>query len=127
MKIAFLGLGRMGQGMAHLLVKDGYQLNVFDVFPDAAKSLVEAGATFTPTYAEAVDGRDVVISMLPTDGILESVVTSSGGLVDSMKPGTVHVVMGTHGIDMIRKVTKAHTDAGQVCGRPCIGAARLGG
>ena len=128
MKIAFLGLGRMGQGMAHLLVKDGFQLNVFDVFPDAAKSLVEAGATFMPTIAEAVADRDVVITMLPTDGILENVIAGEGGLLESMPAGATHVIMGTHGIDMVRKATKLHTDAGQifvaahVLGRPDLAA-----
>ena len=128
MKIAFLGLGRMGQGMAHLLVKDGYQLNVFDVFPDAAKSLVEAGATFMPTIAEAVADRDVVITMLPTDGILNNVISGEGGLLESMPAGATHVIMGTHGIDMVRKATKQHADAGQVfvaahvLGRPDLAA-----
>lgn len=128
MKIAFLGLGRMGQGMAHLLVKAGYQLNVFDVFPDAAKSLVEAGATFMPTIAEAVADRDVVITMLPSDPILENVISADGGLLESMPAGAAHVIMGTHGIDMVRKATKLHTDANQifvaahVLGRPDLAA-----
>lgn len=95
MNIAFLGLGRMGQGMAHLLVKAGYQLNVFDVFPDAAKSLVEAGATFKPTIAEAVADRDFVISMLPSDPILENVITGDDGLLNSLPAGATHVIMGT--------------------------------
>ena len=128
MKIAFLGLGRMGQGMAHLLVKAGYQLNVYDVFPDAAKSLVEAGATYTPTIAEAVADRDFVITMLPSDPILEKVITSDDGLLKSLPQGATHVIMGTHGVEMVNKATKLHTDAGQnfvaahVLGRPDLAA-----
>ena len=131
MKIAFLGLGRMGQGMAHLLVKAGYQLNVFDVFPDAAKSLVEAGATFMPTIAEAVADRDVVITMLPSDPILNNVISGEGGLLESLPKGSTHVIMGTHGIDAVRKATEAHTNAGQifvaahVLGRPDLAAQGL--
>lgn len=128
MNIAFLGLGRMGQGMAHLLIKAGYQLNVFDVFPDAAKSLVEAGATFKPTISEAVADRDFVISMLPSDPILQAVVSGDDGLVNHLPKGATHVIMGTHGIDMVKKVTQLHSDAGQhfvaghVLGRPDLAA-----
>jgi 3-hydroxyisobutyrate dehydrogenase-like beta-hydroxyacid dehydrogenase len=128
MKIAFLGLGRMGQGMAHLLIEAGYELNVFDLYPDQAKTLVEAGATFCGTVAEATKGRDVCISMLPSDGALDGLVTSPGGLLESMQDGMVHAVMGTHGIEMVRKLNKLHTDAGQVfvtahvLGRPDLAA-----
>lgn len=128
MKIAFLGLGRMGQGMAHLLVNADYDINVFDIFPDQAKSLIEAGATFYDTVPKAIEGCDVCITMLPSDGAMNGLVFSNGGLLESMKEGMVHVVMGTHGIEMVRKLTKAHTDAGQifvtahVLGRPDLAA-----
>ena len=128
MKIAFLGLGRMGQGMAHLLVKAGYDLHVFDLYPDQAKSLVQAGATFCATVSEAVQGRDVCISMLPSDDALVGLVTADGGLLESMQQGMIHAVMGTHGINLVRKLTKLHTEAGQifvtahVLGRPDLAA-----
>jgi 3-hydroxyisobutyrate dehydrogenase-like beta-hydroxyacid dehydrogenase len=128
MKIAFLGLGRMGQGMAHLLVAAGYDLNVFDLYPDQAKSLIDAGANFKPTVAEAVAGCDVAISMLPSDPAMNGLVTAPGGLLESLAPGAAHVVMGTHGIEMVRKLTKLHTEAGQifvtahVLGRPDLAA-----
>jgi len=128
MKIAFLGLGRMGQGMAHLLIEAGYDLNVFDLYPEQAKSLVEAGATFCASVSEAAQGRDVCISMLPSDGALNGLVTAPGGLLESMSKGMIHVVMGTHGIDMVRKLTQLHTEAEQifvtahVLGRPDLAA-----
>ncbi len=131
MKIAFLGLGRMGQGMAHLLVKAGYQVNVFDLYPEQAASLVEAGATLCKTVEDAVAGRDACISMLPSDAALEHLVSDPGGLLESMNQGMTHVVMGTHGIDTVRKLTKLHTDAGQifvtahVLGRPDLAAQGL--
>ena len=128
MKIAFLGLGRMGQGMAHLLVAAGYNLNVYDLYPEQAKSLVDAGARLSPSIADAVLDRDVVITMLPSDTALNSLVTSAGGLIESMQPGMTHVVMGTHGIELIRKLTRLHGEAEQVfvaahvLGRPDLAA-----
>jgi len=128
MKISFLGLGRMGQGMAHLLVAADYDLNVYDLYPEQAKSLVDAGARLSPTIADAVLDRDVVITMLPSDAALNSLVTSAGGLLESMQPGMTHVVMGTHGIELIRKLTRLHAEAEQifiaahVLGRPDLAA-----
>lgn len=128
MKIAFLGLGRMGQGMAHLLINAGYQLNVYDLYPEQAKSLVEAGANLSPTVADAVSDRDVVITMLPSDGALDSLLTAEDGLLNNIQSGKAHVVMGTHGIEIIRKLTKAHKEANQVfvaahvLGRPDLAA-----
>ena len=43
MKVGFIGLGRMGQGMARNLLKSGVQLVVFDVSPEATQQLVDAG------------------------------------------------------------------------------------
>ena len=128
MKIAFLGLGRMGQGMAHLLVKAGYELTVYDLYPEQAASLVDAGATLCSSVSEACEGRDVCISMLPSDNALNGLVTSQGGLLESMRAGMIHVVMGTHGIEMIRRLTKLHAEAEQVfvaahvLGRPDLAA-----
>ena len=121
----------MGQGMAHLLLKAGYDLNVFDLYPEQATSLVEAGATPCKTVSETSIGRDVCISMLPSDIALEHLVADAGGLLESMDSGTTHVVMGTHGIECVRKLTKLHTDAGQifvtahVLGRPDLAAEGL--
>ena len=42
--IAFIGLGQMGAPMAKNLLKQGHQLNVFDVNPQAIQALVESGA-----------------------------------------------------------------------------------
>ncbi|MBT5558429.1 MAG: NAD(P)-dependent oxidoreductase [Proteobacteria bacterium] len=128
MKIAFLGLGRMGQGMAHLLIKAGHDLNVFDLYPEQAKSLVEAGASLSASVADAVIDRDVVITMLPSDGALNGLVTSPNGLLESMQKDMIHMVMGTHGIQVIRKLTSLHADENQVfiaahvLGRPDLAA-----
>jgi 3-hydroxyisobutyrate dehydrogenase-like beta-hydroxyacid dehydrogenase len=128
MKIAFLGLGRMGQGMAQRLISAGYDLNVYDLYPDQAKSLVDAGAQLSSSVKDAVIGRDVIITMLPSDPALNSLVTSAEGLLKSMQPGMIHMVMGTHGIEMIRKLTKLHANSdhifvtAHVLGRPDLAA-----
>lgn len=63
--IAFIGLGNMGAPMALNLVKAGHDLTVFDLVPAAVKTLTDAGARAAGSAAEAVQGAELVISMLP--------------------------------------------------------------
>jgi 3-hydroxyisobutyrate dehydrogenase-like beta-hydroxyacid dehydrogenase len=67
MKIGFIGLGRMGAGMAQRLLAANFKLAVFD--PDVKQSarLAEAGAEVASSLAALASMCDVVISMLPSD------------------------------------------------------------
>ena len=73
MKIAFIGLGNMGGGMAANLVKAGHDVRAFDLAEPALVRARENGcATFT-SVKEAVAGVDAVVTMLPNGKIVEAV------------------------------------------------------
>jgi 3-hydroxyisobutyrate dehydrogenase len=72
-KIAFIGLGHMGGGMAPNLVKAGHEVRAFDLVPEAVQHATEAGCAAAPSAAKAVDGADVVITMLPAAQHVRSV------------------------------------------------------
>ena len=77
MKIAFIGLGNMGGGMAANLVKAGHEVNAFDLSEEALETAKDNGcATFTDA-SEAVQGVDGVVTMLPNGGIVKSVYEAS--------------------------------------------------
>lgn len=77
MKIAFIGLGNMGGGMAANLVKAGHEVNAFDLSEEALETAKDNGcATFTDA-SEAVQGVDGVVTMLPNGGIVKSVYETS--------------------------------------------------
>jgi 3-hydroxyisobutyrate dehydrogenase len=65
MKIAFIGLGHMGGGMAPNLAKAGHEVRAFDLVPEAVEQAAEGGCTAAASAAEAVKDADVVITMLP--------------------------------------------------------------
>src|SRR3546814_11377146 len=65
MKIAFIGLGNMGGGMAANLAKAGHEVRAFDLSEEALTRAVEAGCTRAASAAEAVTGAEVVVTMLP--------------------------------------------------------------
>lgn len=77
MKIAFIGLGNMGGGMAANLVKAGHEVNAFDLSEAALATASDNGcATFTDA-AEAVQGVEAVVTMLPNGAIVKAVYSDS--------------------------------------------------
>ena len=128
MKVGFIGLGRMGHGMASRILGNGHDLVIFDLVPALLEDLGAAGAAVAGSVAEAAAGRDVVITMLPHDEALQALVFSPGGLLESLPEGAIHMVSGTHSVQVIRKLTAAHAEAGQVfvaghvLGRPDLAA-----
>ena len=128
MKVAFIGLGRMGRGMAHRILGGGHDLVVYDVFRAAGDELGKAGARVADTVADACADRDVVVTMLVEDAAVLDVAMRDGGLCASLPKGAVHVAMGTYGVAAIRALGAAHAEAGQVLvaapvlGRPDLAA-----
>jgi 3-hydroxyisobutyrate dehydrogenase-like beta-hydroxyacid dehydrogenase len=128
MKVGFIGLGRMGQGMAGRLLGAGHEMTVFDQFAAQAKTLAAAGAHVAATVGEVAERCDIVVSMLVEDAAIGAVALGPNGLVDKMAKGSIHVVMGTHGVAMVRQLEAAHAAKGQtlvaapVLGRPDLAA-----
>jgi 3-hydroxyisobutyrate dehydrogenase-like beta-hydroxyacid dehydrogenase len=129
MKVGFIGLGRMGQGMARRILGDGHDLAVYDVVSDRVAEFAAAGARGATSVSDMCSGREVVITMLAEDTHVIEVATGKGGLCDSHAAGAIHLAMGTYGIATIRQLGAVHTRAKQilvaapVLGRPDLAAA----
>ncbi|KAI0427671.1 NAD binding domain of 6-phosphogluconate dehydrogenase-domain-containing protein [Xylaria sp. FL1042] len=72
-EIAFIGLGAMGFGMATHLVKRGYAVTGFDVWPPTLERFRAAGGNTASTPAETVRGRDYIVCMVATAAQAQSV------------------------------------------------------
>jgi len=114
MKIGLVGLGRMGGAMARRILSSGQGLAVFDRDPGQTAPLEALGAEVAPDLAGLAKGRDVVISMLPSDDVLEGVVNGPGGLAECLSPNSIHMVSGTHGVEAMARVARAHAAADQI-------------
>ena len=129
MKVGFVGLGRMGSGMARRILSGGHELVVYDVAKPAVDALVAEGASGAASLRELCDGREVVVTMLVEDAAVVSIATQPGGLCESLPKGAIHLAMGTYGVGAIRTLEAAHAQAGQtlvaapVLGRPDLAAA----
>jgi 3-hydroxyisobutyrate dehydrogenase len=73
MKIAFIGLGNMGGGMAANLVKAGHVVHAYDLSAAALAQAKTAGCVPFDSIRAAVAGVDAVVSMLPNGAIMDSV------------------------------------------------------
>jgi 3-hydroxyisobutyrate dehydrogenase-like beta-hydroxyacid dehydrogenase len=128
MNVAFIGLGRMGRGMAQRILDGGHDLAVYDAIAAQTEPLAAAGARAAASIADACKGREAVVTMLVEDAAVIDVATRSGGLCESLPKGAVHVAMGTYGVAAIRALADAHRKAGQVLiaapvlGRPDLAA-----
>ncbi len=114
MEVGFIGLGRMGGAMAGRLLSHGYKLGVYDRDPRQMAALRERGAYVAQGIADLCRGRSLIVSMLPDDPLLAEVASGAGGLYDSLAPGAIHMVSGTHGVSVIERLTAGHDERGQV-------------
>jgi 3-hydroxyisobutyrate dehydrogenase len=96
--VAVLGAGIMGSAMTRSLVRAGLPTLVWDRSPSATAPLSEAGARVAATPAEAVSQARLVITMLPTAEVVESVVFGDG-VPQAFTQGAVWAQMGTIGVE----------------------------
>ncbi len=100
--IAFMGLGRMGSGMAARLLAAGHRLRVYNRTPSRAEALVKAGASVHATPKEACVGVDTVISMVSDDAASRSLwLDAEGVLAADLAPGTLVIECSTLSHDWV--------------------------
>ena len=93
-RVAFVGLGNMGGGMAANLVKGGFEVNAFDLSETATAQAKENGCNVVSSAIAAVAEVDFVVTMLPNGSIVESVYIGDGktaGLLDAI-PNTALIL-----------------------------------
>jgi 3-hydroxyisobutyrate dehydrogenase len=96
-RVAVLGLGTMGAGMARSLLRAGLPVDVWNRTPERAAALAEAGAVAHTDPASAVAHAGVVITMLSDAAAVRSVALDAGMLA-AMAPGAVWAQMATIGV-----------------------------
>lgn len=82
--VGLIGLGNMGGPMASNLAKAGHKVKAFDLSEEALKAIVADGAQAAKTAAEAIDGAEFVVSMLPADRHVKGVYLGDDGLINKL-------------------------------------------
>ncbi|MHB1246288.1 MAG: NAD(P)-dependent oxidoreductase [Sulfuriferula sp.] len=128
MKAGFIGLGKMGAGMASRLCQAGYELTVYNRSRERLQPLIAAGAKAAQNIAEVCDA-DVVFTMLANDAALSEVTLGPAGILEHLKPGAIHVSCSTVSVALSAQLANAHSEkqqgfiAAPVFGRPDAAAA----
>jgi len=103
-EIAFIGLGNMGSGMAANLLKAGHGVRAFDLSPQAVKALASQGANAAASVENAVQGADVVVTMLPAGTHVRSVYDGDAGVFSLATADTVLIDCSTIDVETARDI-----------------------
>ncbi|MEM7781139.1 MAG: 3-hydroxyisobutyrate dehydrogenase [Pseudomonadota bacterium] len=112
MKIAFIGLGNMGGGMAANLVKAGHDVRAFDLSEAALTAAKQAGCSTFTSAKDAVADAEAVVSMLPNGGIVKAVYT--GDVIGLAPPEAILLDCSTIDVATARDVISLASDHGYV-------------
>ncbi|MBN8713531.1 MAG: 3-hydroxyisobutyrate dehydrogenase [Xanthomonadales bacterium] len=116
MKVAIIGLGHMGMGMARNLVKAGHAVTAFDLAKPAMDAAAQAGMATAASGPQAAADVDVVITVLPAGKhVLAAYRGEHGddGLLGAARKGTLFMDCSTIGVDETREAAGLAREAGQ--------------
>jgi len=104
-RVAFIGLGNMGGGMAANLAKAGHDVRAFDLSADALERARLAGCLPAGNAAEAIKGAEAIVTMLPAGRHVEAVYT--GDIFENADPVAVLIDCSTIDVETARRVAEA--------------------
>lgn len=108
-RIAFIGLGNMGAGMAANLARHGHEVQVFDLSSAAMERARGAGCNPVSSVREAIGGAEAAVTMLPADGHVFGVYQD---LFAAAPPGAILIDCSTISVDTARAVSASAAKAG---------------
>ncbi|KQU61726.1 3-hydroxyisobutyrate dehydrogenase [Sphingomonas sp. Leaf339] len=108
-RIAFIGLGNMGGGMAANLAKAGHDVRAFDLSADALTRAEAAGCLPAADVVAAADGAEVVVTMLPAGSHVEQV---HADILAALPPAALLIDCSTIDVATARRVAEGATARG---------------
>ena len=124
MRVAWIGLGNMGQPMAGLVLGAGHEVVAFDVRPAALDALVARGARASRSPADAAADVDAVCLAVLDGPQVETVTTGPDGVFATARPDTVVAVHSTVDPSTVRRVAAAQPAGVTVVDAPISGGVR---
>jgi 3-hydroxyisobutyrate dehydrogenase len=109
-RIAFIGLGNMGGGMAANQARAGHEVAAFDLAAAAVEKAVAAGCRAAGSAAAAVKDAEAVITMLPAGQHVRAIYAEQ--ILPNARPGTLLIDCSTIDVESARAVAKQATEAG---------------
>ena len=107
LRMAFLGLGIMGTGMARRVLAAGFPLTVYNRNPAKAEALVKDGAKLAATPREAAAGADIIISMVADDAASRAMWLGADGALAGAGRGAVAIEASTLTVAWMKELAQA--------------------
>lgn len=120
MRLAVLGMGKMGHALAGRLLGDGHEVTVWNRTPGKADDLVEAGARQAASAAEAGEKAEVVITVLTDDSAVLTVMAGKDGVAGRLGRESVLIDMST--VSPATSAELAETSKAPFLSGPILGA-----
>jgi 3-hydroxyisobutyrate dehydrogenase len=111
-RVAVVGLGIMGSGMASRLIGQGYPVTVYNRSIARTEPLKQLGATVAKTAKEAATGASVVLSMLADDTAARGVWLGNDGALAGAARGTLLIESSTISVQWIHELSQAASERG---------------
>ncbi len=111
-RVAVLGLGVMGSGMAHNLLRAGYELTVYNRTREKAAALEQAGAQVAGTPREAAQVADIVISMVADDSASRAIWLGQDGALAGTREGMLLIESSTLSTLWVRELAGLAAEQG---------------
>lgn len=112
MKVAWLGLGKMGRPLAVRLIEAGYQVTGFDPALEDRGEAELQGIGLTESAARAAAGEKLIFTMVTNDRALEEATIGPKGALAGADHGSVLIDLGTHSVATSQKVARQCQDKG---------------
>lgn len=113
--VAFIGLGNMGAPMVANLCSKGFAVRAYDVAVDALEKATAVGCVACDSAAVAVDGADVVVTMLPNGDIVERLLIDEQRILESMQKGALLIDCSTVAASSSLRVHECADSLGVLC------------
>jgi 3-hydroxyisobutyrate dehydrogenase-like beta-hydroxyacid dehydrogenase len=129
MEIGFIGLGNLGNVMVANLIERGRKIHIYNRTEDKMKPYADK-ATLHNSIASLAKSCGIIISIVSDDKAVNAISLGSDGLVENMKPGSLHVCLSTIAPSTSESLHKAHTEkqidylTATIIGRPEAAKAR---
>ena len=108
--VAFIGLGRMGHGMAGRYLDAGFALAVWNRSKPKAEDLIARGARWASSPADAAVEADAIVTMVADDEASRAIWLGKDGVAALAKPGAIAIECSTvsynHALDLARELRR---------------------
>ena len=112
MRIGFIGVGVMGNGMVKNLLRHGYEVSAYTRTRAKALEALDAGAEWRESAADCVRDADAVITMVGFPPDVEEVYFGEKGILASARPGTLVIDMTTTSPRLAQRIYTEAADRG---------------